>query len=290
VLALVSIEWPLRRDLMLIGEQTPGATVDCVEAPGGRIAPLDCRITRRFYYVEHRVNNCLGTKPPTAVDDRLYYDPYHYYYHLWSARTAVDRDVLVPPHLTLCGERWQQIFERTRLQLYCNPDVALQVALKPWYEAALQAMTAFLNQRFGEPALWLALATLERTCGQRDATGQYGLRDSVFYNMTEALRDSADVVVNGATQVCEWMVQEEPELLGDVNITLPFYVTHYRAWYFALFKYVVPPDADMPRAAVTLLLIPLVVLGVTLVSIAFTVYHVFFRPSERTLNAYSVIN
>jgi hypothetical protein len=285
VTALASIEWPMVRDFMLIAVQSPDAALPC-EPTVSRNGGLDCGTASSYFYIDYPVTNCLA--PPAdmneGVDDtRLFYDPYYYYYSLVGAQG--DRS-LIPAENVLCGESWRSIFMRTQLRVYCHPDVPLHVRLKPWYEAALVGMTAWLNQRYGEPALWQTLATLERTCAWRD-TAQAPLEDTVFYDMVEALRDEAPV--DGNATICEWLANEDVTLLTVPNVTLPFYVTHHRDWYFDLFKYMVAPDATMPRMALNLLLMPLILLPIIVISIAFTAHHLYCRPSEESLNQYELV-
>ena len=279
VTVLATIDHPRRRDFVLIATDSPDDVMPCMQVPSQQA--LSCHTTLSYYYVTHAVRNCLATttggEETRLARERLYYDPYHYYYELVYQNNAESLGV---SSAVLCGESWVSIFKRARLDEYCAaPDLALYVRMKPWYEAALLTMSAWLNGRQQETVVWLALATLERSCAQRD-TVQLDLNDTIFYNMSLLLREAAPV--NGQETVCSWL----PVVAS--NITRPWYVTHITDWYFDTFKYLLPLNADMPSKAMTLVVMPILVLIIVVAGSVLTVWHVCYRPGEfaQSNNAY----
>lgn len=329
ITARVTIEAPVMRDFVLVAHQRTESSeqvVPCSLSAGQQA--LSCFASSSYWYVVHRVTNCLATWDSTTPNDRYhtttaettgindapwltsitpvkerrYYDAFYYYYEaVMQNNTVLLRGVDQEMEPTLCGAPYLTWLEKTRLDLYCYKDVPLHVALKPWYTTALYAMTAWWNGRQNETALWLALETLERACAQRERVA--ALNDTVFASMVAVLDESGDSV-NGRETVCSWLpsavqynaLSDGHGMPPDVqlphlpyNMTLPFYMTHYGEWYFNLFKYVVPMDEDMPWKSVLLVLLPVAVLLIMLVGTAVTIYHICYRPSEVSLNNYHAI-
>jgi hypothetical protein len=306
--AFVTIEAPVLRDFLLVANQpillsdqgvgVSDQTVPCSPTQ----QELSCAAATRYFYVTHRVTNCLAMYGPPISGDRFHttttggnnatpfdneeeetrhhYDPFYYYYEA----VVQNNTGFLPDNgtLTLCGESYLSLLTRMKLELFCNQDVPIYIRLKPWYTAALYAMTAWWNGRQDESILWLTLATLERACHQRDSCTAE-MNDTIFASMMLVLQEND--TVNGQETVCSWLPDiATPDLAGVYNVTLPFYATHYGEWYFNLFKYVVPPDQDMPWKSVVLLVLPLLVLVIVATCAALTVHQIFFRPSEHTLN------
>jgi hypothetical protein len=236
VQAILTAEAPTHRDF-LVQARDPDAPllVNCSQT----LSDLSCRLAPAFYRVAYRVDNCVasqqGSSPLPPVPAR----PHSYvqqYYEAVAMRDDETRDALRA--LTLCGESWLALFERARLEIYCDAQQAVFVALKPWYRAALVTAAAWRSGR-RDLAVWQALEQLERLCVVRDEPLEY------LSNWTIALaRDLAPLPTEDGdwATLCEWAQQAAPRgplVELHTNVTLPWYWTHETDWYFAPFLYVI---------------------------------------------------
>jgi hypothetical protein len=274
VLVYMTAEAPAVRDFLVTAwDPSTGATMAC--SADAAMADVSCRVAPTYHVVEYAVTNCLDaadTLPPQTLPTSVISYVTHYYEAV--ARQSPDAALAA---LTLCGETWLSLYRRARLELYCDADQVLFIAVKPWYRAALYATAAWLSGRRDEP-VWRALQQLEQYCEARDMVLD------LFVNVSAELEPLDD-----ATEALDWQVlcdwaQQSNESQVTHNVTLPFYFYHHSDWYFAAFRSIIYyNDAKMPvKASLIVSLVSVCAFGL-LVALTLTVRHVWL--SARLRNA-----
>jgi hypothetical protein len=231
VQAILTVESPAQRDIFVQAREPAHQLLrNCSQT----LSDLACRLAPQFYYVAYRVQNCVASQrgsaplPPVLVTQRSYT---HQYYEAVAMRDTETRDALRA--LSLCGESWLALYERARLEIYCDADQALFVAPKPWYRAALATTAAWRSGR-RDMAVALALEQLERLCVARDEVLPYIVNWSAAL-LTPLPDDSGDWAT-----LCEWSrAVDGPPVELHTNVTLPWYWARRADWYFAPFVYVI---------------------------------------------------
>lgn len=277
VMLYMTAEAPAVRDFQVQAwDPATLATVPCSTAP--TMADLTCRTTAQYYVLDYTATNCLDDgaplvlTPPSATE--VSYVGYYYEAVAMSAPEAL-------PSLRLCGETWLSLYQRCRLEVYCDADQALFIALKPWYQAALYATAAWQNGR-RDSALWQALEELEQYCEARD------LVLDLLVNLSQTLAPSPHQREAEAADwalLCEWARVETNQSHVTDNVTLPFYFYHHRDWYFDTFRHIVYyNDPQMAVKSALLVTLAVVSLTVVLLATAWTVRRVWQTVRLRRSN------
>ena len=265
ILVIANIKEPTDRDILLIGRDSLSDIQQCDST--NNLADLSCGISFSYFYVDYETTNCISMNETTKeiVNPLEYHIPLYYFYEY----------SLIPNDLTLCGESWYSIYERSRLDLWCDPDLPLYIKEKPWYDTALLVTTAYINGR-RDSLIWLTLETLERTCDSRMLG--IPIEETIFYNMSILLR--VDRPQYDTPDICEWM-EKDGFMINKENVTLPVYLQHYDKWYFVLYKYIVLTDENMYWKASLLFTLPFVLIFILLIATTVTVYHIFHKKHNQ---------
>lgn len=238
---ILFIKSPIDRDIITSVKQSHHS-IRCRDFNGQ--TDLSCQIAPQYYYVTYHVNNCLSPlSDPIQIQNKTRYSPLYWHYH---------RDVWPRERPSLCQEDWIHLMDRMSIQNFvCNPKLALYIKLMPWYETALEVMTAFFNnQQNGiTKDLLEALDLLEMHCHQQDSN-QLPLEETIFYNITLKLRNQHDLMINdGREEDCQYYNMNNTAS----QIALPYYVEHADGWEMKLFKLVLYFDSDMTWKSIVLL-------------------------------------
>lgn len=257
IMSIVTIDMPIQRDFVTIASDSSSRLIPCNRDTS--ITDLSCSLTPYYFQVQYSITNCLTEN--TSVNEyegsQTSYTPLYYFY---------EHD-LIPEDYTLCGETWLSIYERSRLDLWCDFDLPLYIKTKTWYFAALLTTAAYMNGR-RDPTVWLALETLERTCASRES--DIPLEETVFRDMAEAL--FVDFPTYDTETICRWIGHVDSN-----DIIRPVYLEYYREWYFTLYQYIVLDDADFPWKAKLLFATPFLILGAIIVGAIITTMHIYCR-------------
>lgn len=249
ILLIVNVAQPINHDFLLIANTTPVESVACDTT----LVDISCSISPSYYYINYTTSNCLTMREDTDDGDVLQHQPLYYFHQTHNI-----------PTLTLCGEQWSSLFQRSRLDLTCDLLLTLHIKQKPWYETAFITMSAYMNGR-RDIVLWQTLELLEQTCSVRDH--DVSLEDTVFYNMTQALRIKTPLY-DSAT-ICEWIGP-----VNKSNITMPAYIEYLNEWYFMPYQYILPADSSMPWKAPLLFSLPFVILFILSIATIITFYYI----------------
>ena len=262
ILMITNILQPIDHDFLLVANDGGSNTLPCDQT----LADISCTISPVYYIIDYTVSNCLSQHNVSQEEQPTEFNqPLYYFYNNESIPSSV-----------LCGESWQSIFRRSRLDLWCDDSLGLYIKEKPWYETALYAITAFMNGR-RDATLWLTLETLERTCHLRERP--LPLEDTIFFNLSRQLR--LDRSTYDDAVICQW--------LGTVNrqnVTLPSYTRYYKEWFFSLYQSILPADDTMPWKAPLLFALPFIILTLLLVATGLTTYHIYCRQKN---NEYEMV-
>lgn len=244
---ILSIESPINRDIFTIVQQKYSDIIPCNDANGQ--SDLSCRIAPEYYYLSYIANNCLSSyKDSSEIYNDTTYSPL--YWHDHREDWPIDRPLL-------CQEDWSLLMDRIKPEYYyCNRRMALYIKPMPWYDTAMEVMTAFFNHRGMDNQILQTLDTLEAYCDQRDLTGSLSLEESILYNMTILLRNRH---VQVHSDECY------PFITYFDDIELPFYANHYNDWEMKLLKYIIYFDYDMPLKSI--LLLSFIIFSIVIVSI-----------------------
>ena len=254
-LAYFTLRSPVHRDFLLTLANPPHSAQPChTFLSKTRL----CNIAPLIFSLDFPYTNCLEEGPilslPNPLERR---SPFYYSHHLEK----------VPKDVRLCGESWYSIMKRANLNTYCDPELLLYVKPKAWYEAAVILISARLAPH-GEKELWILQNMLERSCTQREL--EVSLEHTLFFPFVEVL--GGGLVCLNRTNFTQLPVEK--------NITLPFYVRNYQKWFYQWFHYVLEPTESMRVKASLLLTYPFVLTAIGLVSLGFTLYHVYFRKHQ----------
>lgn len=267
LLAIMRTEAPAPRDFLVVARDAAAPLALPCSADPTR-ADISCRVAPAYYYLDYAVQNCLSGGDGAAAAPPALLSHHSLYYYYYEAVAMRNSDAL--PALVMCGESWESIYARARLELYCGGDVELYVTLLPWYSTALVTMAAWQNGRRDAP-LWAALEVLEQYCAVRDLL----VLGDLWANTSAAMLDPASEWLVERAVLCEWAAlaaQESNTSAGTQNVTLPFYYYNSRAWYFRAFLYMFYFDAAMPAKSAAAVAF-FVAVGLTvLFGIAFTAF------------------
>jgi len=261
-----NIHFPIDRDFLLVMYDSVKAS-DVVSCSLSLSRTNLCRITRFINYVEFQYTNCLFSQEenefslPTEGGHSVFY----YGKHLTR----------VPKERSFCNESWYSILKRMEVARYCDPELLLYIRPKAWYETVSIYITSHLNGVRGRE-MWLLSNMLEKSCPLRES--EIGLEDTLFYPLVEKL---------GERLVCQNMSNFTFHPEKGQNGTLPYYARNYREWYYKWFHYILEADDTMKVKASLLLTYPFLLTMIGLVSLGFTLYHVYFRKHKDSLSQYS---
>lgn len=271
VLSIFNIRSPvLTRDFLLIAydhSHPDRETLKCQSPWTTNKTDLSCSISPIYHYIEYPFTNCLSPAlSPRGGGDRqrsnLSVSEYY--------RRLRDGERLEGGEMKFCGESWSSIMERSRMDLFCDPELILYIKLKGWYEAAVIAISAWENGRTNEPRLWLLMDSLSKTCAHRES--RVALENTIFFEMV-----SDFIITNNNRTTDERLCLE---VIERGNVTLPFYVTHYRSWYYQLFHYIIEPSEGMQMKAIFLILFFCLLIIISLIATALVIYQIYFRKSS----------
>lgn len=255
ILLIVNVAQPIDHDFLLLANDGGTNTLPCDRT----LADISCTVANEYYIIDYTAENCLSQRDQSLeVQPTQFNQPLYYFYN----NETIDQE------MTLCGESWRSIFRRSRLDLWCDDTLPLYIKLKPWYRAALDAMSAWLNGR-RDAALWLTLEMLERTCQWRER--QLGLDETIFVNLT--LRVDRPTYDDGV--ICDWI-----GVVDKQNVTLPFYTRYYKEWLFSLYKSILPADETMPWKAPLLFALPFIIIFILVIATGLTTYHIYCRQKN----------
>lgn len=231
------IESPVNRDILTFIGQEKNNTVSCSNRS---MADLSCRLLQNYNYIDYTVNNCVNSHISGEIVKRTRkaYPPLYWYKNraTWPRHTPL-----------LCREDWSSLMDRIKPQNFaCSRRLALYIKLMPWYEAALETMTAFFNNDGLDDDILSALDALEAHCHERES-GLLTLSESIFYNMTLAFRDRLSTTPLLLEDECGDLPVDEDA------IELPYYVENHDGWEMTLFKYIIYFDYNMPWSSIILL-------------------------------------
>ncbi len=276
VLLLLSSEQPVERDFLAIVADAASPFVRC--DPRAPPQGLSCRLATRFPYIELSFQNCVlndtrshqNDDPPdddllASIHSTLYW---HQNRDLWPLR--------VP---TLCDESWAVVWDRTAPQNYmCSQTAALYIKPMPWYEAALEAGTAYFNGHGRlDPVLLQTLDTLELYCEARQS-GRLTLEDSLLVNLTAVLRERH---LPPSDEECEGMALTS-------NVTLPYFAEHFYDWQLQLFQYMFQLDSMLAvKTALLITAFTVVLVSCMLLAVA-TLAYLYHKHVEN--NQYGRVN
>jgi hypothetical protein len=244
------IESPINRDILTFIGQERNNTVSCSNYS---MADLSCRLLQNYNYIDYTVENCVNSHSGgdgKVKQTRKAYSPLYWYKNraTWPPYTPL-----------LCREDWSSLMDRIKPQYFaCSRRLALYIKLMPWYEAALETMTAFFNNDGLDDDILSALDALEAHCHERDS-GLLTLSESIFYNMTLAFRDrlsASSPTPPPPPPPPALSLEDECDSIpmsGDDEIELPYYVENHDGWEMTLFKYIIYFDYNMPWLSIILL-------------------------------------
>jgi hypothetical protein len=222
-----------RRTYITMAQGTGSVACD----PNTGSAGLSCRVAPQYSYIDLNFRNCVSDdttqshandwKQSATIHSPLY----------WEAR----RDLWPSGMPLLCGQTLTSLWDYTAPQNYlCDGTYALYIKPRPWYDSMLEATTAYLNQQgYVDGDLLITLNVLEYYCAVRDQDLELTLEDSVLWNQTRLLQ-ARHMPPNVAEECLEVSIQ-------DVNMTLPYFVSHYYDWQLQLFQYMFALDEHLNR-------------------------------------------
>lgn len=262
LLVYFNLRSPISRDFLLtLANPNPdNATLQCQ-----KFLPRTglCHIASSFFYIDFPYTNCLSFSGenqillPTTTNDSLSENAFSP--SLMRAATKRRRE-------KICGESWQSILRRVRLEeLYCDPEILFYIKLKAWYEAAIIYITARLNG-VKRKELWILSTLLEQNCHLMET--EVALENTLFYPLVESW---AERVV--CPNMSDFMENEK-------NVTLPYYVRHHHQWYYQWFHYILEAKESMHLEASLLVTMPFVLSLICIIAIIITIHHIYFRKHK----------
>lgn len=216
-----------------------------------------CNTAPFFHFIDYPYTNCLEERSELdspEFEQNQKRTAFYYYKH---------RHTKIPTNRFLCGESWFSIFNRSRLDIYCDPELLFYVKPKAWYESAILLITAKLNGNRGEE-VWILQNLLERSCSQKES--EISLEDTLLFPYLGQLE------CQNKSNFTNFAMEK--------NITLPFYVRNYEKWFWQWFHYLLESREGMFQKAALLVTYPFILSVGGLVAIGFTVYHIYFRKME----------
>lgn len=252
VLGYVTAEAPLVRDFQATARGADNESIQCSRAATG--ADLSCRLAPSYFVLSYALDNCVDWGAPAPLQAAPYTHSFVHYYTAGVGDAAA---------LTLCGERWDSLYARARLELYCDADVALFVALRPWHRAALVTTAAWLSGA-RDLAVWRALDALEQYCEARDDLLPH------WANVTSGLpSDEAD----------DWeALCARQNVSSRENVTVPAYFYRAGEWYFGAFRPLIYfQDARMPAKSAALVAFVLACVLSLVLGVVCTVAYIWHR-------------
>lgn len=210
---------------------------------------IDCSVVGPFnYYVLLETPNCIANRleETNIIISPSYNNNPSLYWYKESLSQALAPSLL---SLEWCGINWLTILRQSDISYRCGRFAYLYVDLDPWYNLAIEYISARLNMVYFDSSiettiLLLADDNLERTCHLRQ-TAEH-MNNTVFASLYRQLLlfNHGDVGVEKKEEWC----QEIEGLLNRSDMDeghVPFYVTLYREWFFPYFSFFILYTTEM---------------------------------------------